>query len=98
MICKSYAEANNKFLKSYDANKPTSYIIYLDTSNLYEHSMMQLLPTKILDWADPKDFHLDSYSSNSHLICCFLEVDLDYPDELYDLHNDYLLQGEKKKY
>ena len=45
MICKGYAEANNKFLKSYDAKKPTSYIIYLDTNNLYGHSMIQLLPT-----------------------------------------------------
>ena len=35
MICKGYAETNN----SYDANKPTSY----------KYSMMQLLPTEILD-------------------------------------------------
>ena len=40
MICKGYIEANNKFLKSYDANKPTLYIIYLDTNNLYRHSMI----------------------------------------------------------
>ena len=26
-----------------------------------------------------------------------LEVDLDYPDELHDLHNDYPLAGEKIK-
>ena len=40
MICKGYAEANNKFLKSYDINKPTSCIIYLDANNLYGYSMM----------------------------------------------------------
>ena len=34
MICKGYAEANNKFLKSNDANKPTSYI---DTQTLIIH-------------------------------------------------------------
>ena len=56
MICKGYAEANNKFLKSYDANKPTSYIKYLDTGNSYEHSMIQLLPTTVLDWVNTKDF------------------------------------------
>ena len=28
MICKGFAEANNIFLKSYDANKPTSYHIF----------------------------------------------------------------------
>ena len=27
MVCKGYAEGNNKFLKPYGANKPTSYII-----------------------------------------------------------------------
>ena len=28
MICEAYAEANNKLLNSYDANKPTSYTIF----------------------------------------------------------------------
>ena len=67
MICKVHAEANSKFLKSYDDNKPTSYIIYIDPNNLYGHSMMQLLPTKILDWVDPKDFSLDNQSNNSRI-------------------------------
>ena len=49
MIRKSYAEAYHKFLKAYDTNKPTWYIIYLDVNNLYKHSVMQLLPTEILD-------------------------------------------------
>ena len=50
MICKGYAEANNKFLKSNDANKPTSYIRYLDANNSYGNSMIQLLPTDILKY------------------------------------------------
>ena len=40
MICKGYAEANNKSLKPYDINKATSCIIYLDANNLYGYSMM----------------------------------------------------------
>ena len=96
MISKGYAEANNKFLKSYDADKPNSYIKYLDTNNLYGHFMMQLLPTEILYWVNSKNFNLDNYFNNSP-IGCFLEVDLDYPDELHDLHNDYPLLGEKIK-
>ena len=40
MICKGYVEANNKFLKSYDANKPTLYITYLNANNLHGHSIM----------------------------------------------------------
>ena len=38
MISKGYAEVNSKFSKSYDLNKPTSYIIYLDPNNFYGHS------------------------------------------------------------
>ena len=57
---------------------------------------MQLLPTEILDWVNPKDFNLDNYSNDSTL-GCFLEVDLDYPAELHDFHNDYHLVGAKIK-
>ena len=31
-----YAEANNEYMKSYDKNKESSYIQYLDANNLYE--------------------------------------------------------------
>ena len=43
-----------------------------------------------------KIFYLDIHSNNS-LIGCFLEVDLDYADELQDFHNDYPLSGERIK-
>ena len=48
----------------------------------------------LLDWVNPKDFNLDNHSINTP-IGCFLEVDLDYPDELHDLHHDCPLVGEK---
>ena len=54
MISRGYTEADNKFLESHDDNKPISNFIYLDANNLYEHSMMQLLPTEIFDWINPK--------------------------------------------
>ena len=68
MICMGYAEVNHTFLKPSDSNKPTSYVTYvtyLDTNNLYGHSMMKFLPTEILEWSNPKDFNLDNYSNNS---------------------------------
>ena len=37
-----------------------------------------------------------NYSDDSPL-SCFLEVDLDYPNKLHDLYNDYTLAGEKIK-
>ena len=30
-----YAKANNKYLKYYDKNKESSYLMYLDTKSLY---------------------------------------------------------------
>ena len=47
LICNGYVEANNKFLKWYDANRPPSYVIHLDANSLCGHCIMQLLPTEI---------------------------------------------------
>ena len=94
-IWKDYTEAKNKFLKLYDANKPSSYIICLDANKLYGIFMMQLLPTEMLDWVNPKDLNLHNYSNDSQ-IGYFLEVDLNYSKELHDLDNDYHLASEKE--
>ena len=56
--------------------------------------MIKLLPIEILDWVNSKDFNLDNYCGDSP-VGCFLEDDLDYPDDLHDLYNDYALAGEK---
>ena len=58
---------------------------------------MQLLLVEVPDWVNTKDLKLENYSNNSS-IGCFLEVNLDYSDELHDLYNDYYsLPGEKIK-
>ena len=36
-----YAKANNKYMKNYDKNMESLYLMYLDTNNLYEWVMSQ---------------------------------------------------------
>ena len=43
-IAKRYSKANNKYMQSYDAKKPSKYIIYLDANNLYGWATSQYLP------------------------------------------------------
>ena len=43
-ICKIYALANNKCLKSYDNDKENTFIMYWDANNLYGWDMNQPLP------------------------------------------------------
>lgn len=57
---------------------------------------MQLLAIVILDSVNSEKVKLGNYC-NDGPIGCFLDVDLLYPDELYDFHIDYLLATKKIK-
>ena len=57
-------------------------------------SMGQHLPTGGFRWMKKKDIDLAKYEDDSKK-GLILEVDLEYPKELYDLHNDYPLGPEQ---
>ena len=62
-IAKSYSKANNKYMQSYDANKPSEFITYLDANNLYGWAMSQYLPYSGLKWLSQKEMS-SKYCSN----------------------------------
>ena len=45
-----YTEANNKYMKNYDKNKESLYLIYLDANDLYGWGMSQKLPVDGFKW------------------------------------------------
>ena len=98
-IANRYGKSNNKYMKTCDKKTPSKYIMYLDANNLYGWAMSQYLPTSGFKWMtknhiDKIDLAKYTEDSNKGLI---LEVDLAYPEELHDLHNDYPLAPEKVK-
>ena len=94
-IAKRYAKANNKCMNDYDPKKPSTFISYLDMNNLYGWAMSEYLPYEGFKWLKNVDkFDVMSINEKSP-IGYFLEVDLEYPDELHELHNDYPLAPEK---
>ncbi|KAJ8980867.1 hypothetical protein NQ317_008926 [Molorchus minor] len=94
---KRKAVANNKFLPNYDSSKPTSYIMYLDATNLYGAAMKEMLPTSDFKWLEKEEIEkfdcsvIDTNSPKGYV----LEVDLEYPPHLHDDHNELPLCPEQ---
>ena len=85
MISNRYSEAK------FNPSGPSKYIQYLDANNLYGAAMSMKLPTHGFKWMNDKELRV------WRKIPCILEVDLEYPTKLHDLHNDYPLAPEKIK-
>ena len=47
-----------------------------------------------IKWLHPENFSLSKYDDNSYR-GCILEVDLEFPKKLHELHNDHLLVPDK---
>ena len=94
-IAKRYAKGNNKYMIDYDPEKPSTFINYLDMNNLYGWTMSEYLPYGELKWLENIDKFDVMLIIEKSDIGYILEVDLEYPDELHELHNDYPLAPEK---
>ena len=91
-ISNRYAKADNPYLaEGFDPCQETSYITYLDCNNLYGYAMCEPLPTGRFRFLTPRElegFDLNSKSDDGSK-GYVLEVDLEYPSNLHETHNDY---------
>ena len=85
-----------------NANKDieSSYLMYLDANNLYGWRMSQKLSVNDFKWIKniykfdedfTRNYDVDSNKG------CILEVDVEYPKNLLNLHSDLPFLAERKK-
>ena len=102
-ICQSihrHVEANDRYMKNYNKNVPASYLEYLDANNLYGWAMCKKLPVDNFRWTEDLDMYtqnfIKNYDENSDY-GSILEVDIEYPKTLWDLHKDLPFLAERAK-
>ena len=98
IISNRYGKANNKYMKDYNKKELSKYLMYLDANNLYGAAMSEKLPVHSFKWMTSQE--IENLFNNQIVQVwektpCILEVDLEYPEELHDLHNDYPLCPER---
>ena len=98
IISNRYGKANNKYMKDFNKSELSKYLMYVDANNLYGWAMSQKLPVHSFKWMTNKE--IENIFNNQIVQVwertpCILEVDLEYPEELHDLHNDYPLCPER---
>ena len=75
----------------FDPTKVSKFISHSDANNIYSCTMSKQLPTSGIKWM------IDDEVDDSKHLSCILDVDLEYPEQLHNLHNDYPLAPERVK-
>ena len=90
-----WAKAYNPYMGyEYAPREPTRYLQYLDANNLYGWAMSQPLPSGGFRWVDIKPDEISklaNFSEKEYL----LKVDVQYPRELHNYHNDLPFKCER---
>ena len=96
----SYAEANNKYMKNYDKNKESSFLMYVDANNLYGWAMSKKLPVDGFKWVDDLSMFTEdlikSYDEEGD-VGYLLVVDIEDPKTLCMLHSDLPFSPDRMK-
>nr|CAH7720486.1 unnamed protein product [Callosobruchus chinensis] len=92
--CNRYGEANNPYMgKHYKPDVVMSYLMYYDINNLYGAAMSKHLPYGGFEWVPIENiYHEDILNQPDDSDYGYiLEVDLNYPADLFSLHKDLQL-------
>ena len=94
---RKYALANNKYMgDKFNPNEDTTYFQYPDANNLYGWPMSQPLPTGGFKWVDVNPNEISELATRTDK-GYVLEVDVSYPKELHNPHNDLPFMCERMK-
>ena len=86
---RKYDAANNPYMgDKFDPNENTTYLQYLDTNNLYGWAMSKPLRTGGFRWVNTEPNEISELATRTDK-SYILEVDVSYPAELYNQHNDF---------
>ena len=87
---RSYAEANNKYMKNYDKNKESSFSMYVNANNLYGWAMIKKLPVDGFKWVDDLSMFTEDFIKNYEEgdVGYLLVVNIEYPKTRRMLHSD----------
>ena len=75
----------------FDPTKESKFISDLDVNSLYSWAMLKPLSTSGFEWMT--DDEIDDWKHLS----CILDVDLEYPEDLHNLHKNYPLAPKRVK-
>ena len=95
-----YVKANSKYIEDYDRNKESSYLTYWDLVNQHRWAMSQKFSVngfqQVRETSQFNKGFIESYNKES-AEGYFLEVDIQYPEKLHELHNDLPFLSERMK-
>ena len=87
-------------MKNYDKHMESSYLEYLDASNLYGWAMSQKPPVNGFEWVEQlsqfKEYVIKDYDGDRNK-GYFLEVDVEYPKNVFSLCSNFPFLPEKSK-
>ena len=97
IVSKRHAKAKNPLVDGYHPEKLSSHIFYLNANKIYGWAMSQYLPTGGFRWVDDSQQLAKSLAEQpaDGPEGFILEVDLEYPEGLHNVHNAYPLAPER---